>query len=120
MNMAPETLDTELLARLRQHAGQADASLWTLLAEELRLSDARCRDWLGAALGMDVLDMEALHGLEPDFSVWSHAKAVASRSLVAKASDLRADMVCVTQNPFDLALQGRIEACLPGLPRWCP
>ncbi|HRO52516.1 MAG TPA: GspE/PulE family protein [Alicycliphilus sp.] len=119
MNMAPETLDTELLARLRQHAGQADASLWTLLAEELRLSDARCRDWLGAALGMDVLDMEALHGLEPDFSVWSHAKAVASRSLVAKASDLRADMVCVTQNPFDLALQGRIEACLPGLPRWC-
>ena len=119
MNMALEILDTELLARLRQHAGQADASLWTVLAEELRLSDARCRDWLGAALGMDVLDMEALHGLEPDFSVWSHAKAVASRSLVAKASDLRADMVCVTQNPFDLALQGRIEACLPGLPRWC-
>ena len=118
MNAPAVTVQSELLGLLRQQAGQAGGSIWPILGEQLGLPDGACRDWLALALGMDTMDMAGLHVLEPDFSVWSHAKALASKSLVFKGAGDTADVVCVTQNPFDFSLQGRIEASIDGMPRW--
>ena len=108
-----------LLALLRQPSSVAGETIWSVLAEHLGLPGAACRDWLGRTLGIEVLDMSALHSLLPDFSAWSHADAAATGSLVAKPVVGHDEVICVTQNPFDLKLQGRVESCVVGMPRWC-
>lgn len=108
----------DLLAKLRLASAKTDTSIWSVLSEELNLPEPLCRDWLGRALGMEVLDIAELLQLEPDFSAWSHARAVEHGSLIAKPTADHGRVICVTQNPFDLLLQGRMEAAVTGIPVW--
>lgn len=118
MNAEVNASKTALLAQLRSASGRADTSIWAVLSDELKLPDPLCCEWLGQILGIDVLDMDALFRLDPDFSTWNHASAAKHKAFVAKPDTAQETVVCVTQDPFDLALQGRMEACVAGLPVW--
>lgn len=118
MNARAESSRSELLAKLRSASLGADTSIWTVLSDELKLSDALCCEWLGELLGLKVLDMDALYLLAPDFSRWSYADAVKHKAFLARTDQGQETVVCVTQDPFDLALQGRVEACVGGFPVW--
>lgn len=114
-----EEADRIVLARLRHQAKATGVAIWALLSEHLDQPGPQCRDWLGQALGMDTVEMDVLQRLEPDFAVWSYAEAVGSKCLVAGRTAGQPVAVCVTANPFDLALQSRVEARLSCVPRWC-
>jgi general secretion pathway protein E len=117
---APQDVSPKsLLPWLRERARCSDLELWDALAERLAAPADACRAWLATALEMDALDMAALHALEPDFRTWSHADAMASRTLVARVALAADEITCITQNPFNLTLQGRMEAGLAGPARWC-
>jgi general secretion pathway protein E len=115
LDVSPQSL----LPLLRERARRSDLELWDALGAGLAGPPEACRLWLATALEMDSLDMAALHALEPDFRNWSHADAMASRSLVARAAVAADEITCITQNPFNLTLQGRMEAGLAGPARWC-
>lgn len=107
-----------LLMRLRQQSQATGASVWALLSEHFQQPGAQCRDWLGDALKMDTMDMDALHLLNPDFAAWSYSEAVGTKCLVCEGADGQAAAVCVTADPFNLALQSRVEARLARVPAW--
>jgi len=107
------------LAELRSQAQTRGASIWAVLSDHLEQPASQCRALLGRALEMDTVDMDALHSLKPDFTAWSYADAVGSQCIVVRDQSDQSVAVCVTANPFDLALQSRVEARLNCVSRWC-
>lgn len=114
-----EETSTTVMAKLRQQAEATGSTIWAMLVEHLKQPIPQCRHWLGKVLGLDTLDMDALTRLVPDFGVWTYAEAVGGKCFVATWVDEHAEVICVTANPFDLALQSRVEARLSCVPRWC-
>ncbi|CAN7716860.1 GspE/PulE family protein [Pseudorhodoferax sp. LjRoot39] len=92
--------------------------LWPALRAHQGLSGPQALQWLGEQLAMDTWSMQALHAFEPDFQAWSYADAVRSECMVGTGAAPDAEVVCVTCQPFDLALRSRVEAGLRGMPRW--
>lgn len=115
----PEEASPTELTKLRHQADTAGSTIWSLLAEHLDLSISQSCAWLGKALGLDTLDMDALTRLTPDFEVLSYADAVSGKCLVATCVDVPDEVICATADPFNFALQSRVEAKLPCVPRWC-
>lgn len=119
LSPAPEAatslISAPLLAELRQQTQANGRSLWELLEERLGITPAQCLIRLGRTLQLQTLDMEALHGIEADFRVLPYAEAVRRKCLVTKGIDRP---VCIISDPFDLALQGQIEARLSQAPEW--
>ncbi|HRE18217.1 MAG TPA: hypothetical protein PLW86_14315, partial [Rhodocyclaceae bacterium] len=64
--------------------------------------------YLGRHLQIPVLAMDALYGLEPDFSVLAYPDAV--KRLCLLAQDAAGELLCVITDPFDLALQTWLES----------
>jgi general secretion pathway protein E len=119
MTLSQDVSPQSLLPLLRERALRSDLELWDALGERLGGSAEACRLWLATVLEMDSLDMVALHALRPDFQAWSHADAMAARSLVVRVAPAADEITCITQNPFNVALQGRMESGLAGPVRWC-
>jgi general secretion pathway protein E len=113
---AAEAIPAALLAELNTAARATGRPLWELLEERLAETLAGCAARLGATLHMDVLDMTALHRLEPDFTALPYAEAMARQCLVARDND--GGIVCALADPFDLALQTRLETRIGAAPRW--
>ncbi|MDD5330549.1 MAG: GspE/PulE family protein [Sulfuricella sp.] len=112
-----EAIPAALLAELHAAARVENRSLWDLLEERLPASPAICLARLGATLRMDVLGMEALNRLEPDFAALPYAEAVRRKCLIARDSGI--GTVCVLSDPFDLTLQTWLETRLNDVPAWC-
>jgi general secretion pathway protein E len=112
---AADTLSASQLAELRGLARDSGRTVWEVLEDRLGLAPGDCLARLGATLRMPVLDMEALHRLEPDFSVLPYADAVERRCLLARGSEVP---VCVLTDPFELALQTWLETRLGAAPAW--
>lgn len=105
-----------LLAELRQQAQSNGRSLWEVIEERLNISSADCLARLGNTLQLPIMDMEALHGVEADFQLLPYAEAVRRKCLVVKGNNDRP--ICIISDPFDLSLQGQMEARLPEVPEW--
>ena len=103
----------ETLAEIR--AQSAGRTLWERLEEGLAASPALCLARLGATLRLPVAAMDFLHRLAPDFTVLPYAEALRQQCLVARDGDRT---VCVLTDPFDLALQTRLETLLGTPPTW--
>jgi general secretion pathway protein E len=93
----------------------AGEKLWEVLEERLQLSPAVALTRLGATLGIKVLDMEALHGIVPDFDRLAYHEAVRRKCLVARGTEAP---LCVLTDPFDLAQQSWLETRLGRAPQW--
>lgn len=106
------------LADLHRKAKATGANIWTLLDECPLEPGVSSKTWLGQTLNMPTIDISALQQEEPDFATWPYAMAIASKSLVCVRGEGKAEVLCVTVHPFDVALQTRIEARLLDLPRW--
>jgi general secretion pathway protein E len=65
---------------------------------------------------MNVINMNALHKLEPNFAILPYAEAVRRKCLIAHDSE--ANTVCILTNPFDLPLQTWLETKLNDVPVW--
>ncbi len=115
-----EPISAALLGELRSVAQASGRSLWELLEDRLSVSPAQCLAKLGATLRLHTLAMESLYRLEPDFSALPYAEAVRHKCLVAVGTQAENESpVCVLTDPFDLALQTRIETKLGRAPQWC-
>lgn len=112
-----EAIPAALLAELNAAARAAGRPLWELLEERLAETPAGCAARLGATLHLDVFDMTALYRLEPDFAALPYAEAMARQCLVARDGD--GGIVCALADPFDLALQTRLETSIGEALRWC-
>ena len=104
------------LASLRPELEQG-GDVWGVLHARLGLAGAPARDWLGDALRMDTVAMQALHVMRPDFDTWPFADALREQCVVAVAAHGEG-VPCITSRPFDLAQRSRVEARIDGLPRW--
>lgn len=113
-----EPIPAALLGELRSVAQTSGRSLWELLEDRLSVSSAQCLAKLGATLHLHTLDMESLYRLEPNFSALPYAEAVRRKCLVAGCQAEHESPVCVLTDPFDLALQTRIETKLGRAPQW--
>ncbi len=111
-----EPIPAALLAELDAATHAENRTLWELLEERLAAPPATCLARLGATLRMEVLNMESLHGLEPDFAALPYVEAVRRKCLIARGRE--ADTVCVLSDPFDLPLQTWLETRLGGIPSW--
>lgn len=114
----PLPSDLAILASVRQQAAANGSDIWGALRDLLGLAPMDCREWLGLALEMDAVTMEALHALEPDFGIWSYADASRDKCVVTCAKAGQGELICVTADPFDLAKRSRVEARIKGLPHW--
>lgn len=103
------------LNEIRRSVAAGAGSLCEVLAEHLGLAPAAALARLGATLGMEVLGMEALHALEPDFQHLPYHEAVRRKCLIASGEGAP---LCVLTDPFDLALQSWLETRLGEAPTW--
>ncbi len=90
--------------------------LWEVLEERLQLTPSVALARLGATLGIEVLDMEALYDIVPDFDRLPYHEAVRRKCLVAHGTTEAP--LCVLTDPFDLAQQSWLETRLGCAPQW--
>ena len=108
------TIGAADLNKIRRLA--AGEKLWDVLEERLQLSPAVALARLGATLGIEVLDMEALYDIVPDFDCLPYHEAVRRKCLVAHGATEAP--LCVLTDPFDLAQQSWLETRLGRAPQW--
>jgi len=111
---AMSTIGAAELNEIRRLA--AGEKLWDVLEERLQLSPAVALARLGATLGIEVLGMEALYGIVPDFDRLPYHEAARRKCLVAHGT--AGAPLCVLTDPFDLAQQGWLETRLGRTPQW--
>lgn len=119
-----ELIPALVLNTVRVQAASGEA-LWDALGRQLAASPAECLARLGATLGLDILGMEDLYRLVPDFALLPYPDALLRKCLLARgldASGTRADVVstpiCIFSDPFDLALPTWMETRLGFRPEW--
>lgn len=114
VSQALHPIAAESLTAARQKAAASHRSLTDLLEEELGEPAARFVARLGLTLEYPVLEMNALHDVQPAFELMPYADCVRRRIVVARQDQ---HLIAVVSDPFDLRLRAYIEARL-GSVRW--
>jgi general secretion pathway protein E len=111
-----EDISAEVLAELRGRAQTEGRSVMELMEERWGITPTEALARLGRTLRLSTIGMDELHGLQPDFRIVPYAEGVRRKCVVGNSAE--GQPLCVIADPFDLALQGQLEARLPDIPEW--
>ena len=104
---APNCIPVATLGEVRQRESAGEGDFWELLERQLGAPPTTVLRRLALTLDMPCLIMSELQALTPDFEYLPFHEASQHKCLIARRSDT---WLGIITNPFDLSLQGRLEA----------